>query len=62
MKKEPKDLYAGLKHEQEYLEFLRKRISSANFKANVSPEEFEATKKKYDKAKLKVNMMLKGTW
>lgn len=62
MKSNPEDLYAGLKHEQEYLEFLRKRITSPNFKANVSAEEFDATKKKYDKAKLKVNMMLKGTW
>jgi len=46
-----------LSHELEYVEFLRKRLTSDNFKANVSEEEFNKTKLKYDKAKLKLKMM-----
>jgi CRISPR/Cas system-associated endoribonuclease Cas2 len=40
-----------------YVEFLKKRIQSSNFKNNVTKEEFEKTKKKYDKAKLKLKFM-----
>ena len=47
-------------HEGKYVEFLKKRLNSDNFKQNVSKEEYEKTKKKYDKAKLKLNMMKKG--
>ena len=50
----------SIKHEEKYVEFLKKRLKSKNFKANVSSEEFEKTKAKYDKAKLKVNMMKQG--
>ena len=52
----------ALEHEREYVEFLRKRVQSANFKANVDKEEFEKTKRKYDKAKLKLKMMEEGAW
>lgn len=41
-----------LKEHLKYIEFLEKRINSKNFKANVSQEEFDKTKAKYDKAKL----------
>jgi hypothetical protein len=49
-----------IKHETEYVEFLRKRLASENFKKNSTAEEIEATKKKYDKAKFKLKL-LKGT-
>lgn len=44
------------KHE-EYLEFLKKRIESQNYKNNVTKEEYEKTKAKYDKAKLVYKLM-----
>lgn len=53
-KKEKKD---PVQHEREYVEFLRKRLSSESFKKNASPEEIAETKKKYDKAKLKLRML-----
>lgn len=34
---------------EQYIEFLEKRLSSKNFKANVSKEEFEKTQEKYKK-------------
>ena len=45
--------------ETEYVAFLKKKLESKNFKANVSEEEFNKTKAKYDKAKLKLKF-LKG--
>jgi hypothetical protein len=44
-------------HEEEYVEFLRKRIQSKNYKSSVSPEEYEREKQKYDKAKLKLKFL-----
>jgi len=44
-------------HEEEYVAFLKKRLDSDNFKGNVSPEEFQKTKEKYDKAKFKLKML-----
>ena len=35
-----------------YLEFLERRLNSANFKARASKEEYEETKRKYDREKL----------
>ncbi|MFA7220005.1 MAG: hypothetical protein WC119_05835 [Synergistaceae bacterium] len=58
MKKEQTDL----KHEEEFVAFLKKRFESENFKANVSAEKYEKTKRKYDKAKLKLKMMKQGIW
>ena len=43
----------------EYIEFLKKRLASKNYKANVSEEEFAKTKAKYDKAKLLLKFMKK---
>jgi len=46
-----------LVREEQYVEFLAKRLTSQNFKAKVSSEEFAETKRKYDKAKLKLRML-----
>jgi hypothetical protein len=43
--------------EEQYVAFLRKRLDSENYKANVTPEEYAATKAKYEKAKFKLKMM-----
>ena len=48
-----------LKHEKDYVEFLKKRLNSENFKKNVSEEEFEKTREKYDKAKFRLRIMEK---
>jgi hypothetical protein len=44
-------------HEEKYVAFLKKQLESENFKTNVSPEEFQKTKGKYDKAKFKLKML-----
>ncbi len=59
-KKQPKN--NEIESEIHYVEFLKKRINSSHFRANVSSKEFEKTKKKYDKAKLKLKMMRQGLW
>lgn len=46
-----------LEREKDYVEFLKKRLNSENYKANVSSEEYEETRKKYEKAKFKLKMM-----
>ena len=46
-----------LEHETEYVEFLRKRLQSENFRANATTEEIEETKRKYDRAKLKLKFL-----
>lgn len=43
--------------DKEYLAFLKKRVESKNFKANVTPEEFAKTKEKYDREKLKHRLL-----
>ena len=53
MKKNP------IEHERDYVEFLKNRLNSENYKANVSEAEYEETKKKYDKAKFKLKMLEK---
>ena len=47
-------------HEEKYVEFLRKRVQSVNYRENVSKEEFDKSKRKYDNAKLKLKMMKGG--
>ena len=54
MKNSSKD---QLKHDKEYAEFLKKRLDSSNFKRNVSKEEFDKTKMKYDKVKQKLKLL-----
>nr|DAQ92103.1 MAG TPA: hypothetical protein [Caudoviricetes sp.] len=46
-----------IEHEEKYVVFLKTRIESKNFKSNVSEEEFEKTKQKYDKAKLRLRLL-----
>ena len=46
-----------IKETEEYLVFLKKRLESKNYKANVSEEEFNKTKEKYDKAKLRLKLL-----
>lgn len=47
----------AIKQEEDYVSFLRKRLESKHFKNNVSNEEFDKTKYKYDKAKLKLRFI-----
>lgn len=51
-KKEP-----SKKEDLAYKEFLEKRLNSKNYKANVSKEEYEKTKTKYDKLKLRIKLL-----
>jgi hypothetical protein len=46
-----------IEQEEAYVEFLKKRIQSKNYKDSVSSEEFEKEKRKYDKAKLKLKFL-----
>lgn len=46
-----------IEQEEAYVAFLQKRLNSANFKANVSSNEYDETKRKYDKAKFKLKML-----
>lgn len=46
-----------VEQEQGYIAFLEKRLASANFKANVSPEEYEETQKKLKKARFKLRTL-----
>ena len=46
-----------VKETEEYLIFLKKRLESANYKSNVSEEEYNKTKEKYDKAKLRLKLL-----
>lgn len=46
-----------IKHEEEYIAFLERRVNSANFKKNVSVEEFEKTQEKLKKARLVLRML-----
>lgn len=44
-------------HEKDYLAFLKKRLESTNYKNNVSPEEYQKTKEKYDKVKFRLKIL-----
>lgn len=46
-----------IQQEEEYIVFLKKRLDSANYKSNVSSEEYNKTKEKYEKAKLKLRFL-----
>lgn len=54
-----KSLPEQIKQEEEYVAFLKKRLDSANFKANVSDEEYQKTKEKYERAKFKLKVLKK---
>lgn len=60
----PQDIMAKNKNkksqremDEDYLAFLKKRLDSKNYKASVSSQEYEETKKKYDKVKLKLRLL-----
>lgn len=57
MKNKPKKL-SPVEQERQYVAFLKKRLESENYKANVSPEEYQKTKEKYEKAKFKLKTLL----
>lgn len=40
----------------QYVEFLEKRLASANYKKNVTPEEYQKTEAKLKKARFLVKM------
>lgn len=46
------------KQRQDYIAFLEKRINSKNYKNNVSAAEFEKTKEKLDKERLKLKLLV----
>lgn len=46
-----------IKQTEEYIVFLRKRLDSKNYKANVPAEEYDKTKEKLDKAKFRLKIM-----
>lgn len=48
-----------IKETEDYLSFLKKKLDSSNYKNNVSYEEYEKTKVKYDKAKLRLKILKK---
>lgn len=45
------------KETSQYIEFLEKRLDSENYKANVSAEEYEKTKEKLKKARLRIKLL-----
>lgn len=46
-----------IKHEEEYVAFLKKKLDSENYKDNVDAEEYQKTKEKYDKAKFRLKIL-----
>jgi hypothetical protein len=46
-----------IKETEDYIIFLRKALDSKNYKARVSEEEYNKTKEKYDKAKLRLRLL-----
>lgn len=45
------------KVDMDYRDFLEKRLNSKNYKANVTPEEYQKTKEKFDKVKLRIKLL-----
>lgn len=45
-----------IKHEEEYVEFLKKALGSKNFQEN-DPERYEKTKVKYERAKFRLKTL-----
>lgn len=48
-----------LKHEEDYILFLQRRLASANFKKKSSLEEYEKTKNKLKKSKFILRVLQK---
>jgi len=58
MKTKKVEKRTDLEKHKDFVEFLRKRVQSENFKNSVTPEEYQKALQKYDKAKLKLKFML----
>lgn len=58
MKTKKIDKTTELDNHKKFVEFLKKRIQSENYKNSVTPEEYQKTLQKYDKAKLKMKFMM----
>ena len=52
-----KKTFDPIKHEEEYVAFLKKRLNSDHFKQTAPADEIKKTKQKYDKAKLKLKFL-----
>jgi hypothetical protein len=48
-----------IQHEQDYIKFLERRLASANFKKNSSPDEYAKTEQKLKKARLVFKVLQK---
>ena len=46
-----------LKHEQEYVAFLERRLNSKNYQKNATPDEILKTESKLKKARLVLRML-----
>lgn len=57
MKKKKLSKTEELKKEEEYFEFLQKRLNSENYKNNVSSEEYEKTKQKFKNLKFRIRIL-----
>lgn len=57
MSKKKQNKEQQIEQEKKYVEFLKKRLNSENYKSSVSKEEYDTTKKKYDRAKLKLKFL-----
>ena len=42
---------------KDYIEFLKKRLASKNYRKNVSQEDHDKAKAKYDKAKFRLRLI-----
>jgi hypothetical protein len=51
------DKQKRIKHEEDYIAFLEKRLNSSNFKKNVDDEEYKKTQEKLKKAKLVLKIL-----
>ena len=54
MKKQKQD---PIKHEEEYVAFLKKRLESKHFQESASPDEKAKTAAKYEKSKFKLRLL-----
>lgn len=48
-----------IKHEQDFIAFLEKRLASNNYKTNATPEEYAKTEAKLKKARLVLKILKK---
>lgn len=53
----PKTLLDQLRHEENYVAFLFKRLCSKSYQANSTPAEYASTKADHDNAKFKLKML-----